>query len=405
MVELEGDEMAQVMWVWIKEKLILPYLDIPKLQVFDLSIQNRDATDDKVTVQAAEAILKAQVGIKCATITPDLARLKEFNLKRLYVSPNGTLRRLLNGTVFREPIIVEQLPKPVPGWTKPIMIARHAYGDQYQATEALIEQSSRVELKITNAQGQEKLIPVHQFKDSPGVVMSMYNQGNSIDSFARACFRMALMRKMPLYFSTKSTILKTYDGYFQERFASIYAHEFNGLFMQAGLSYEHRLIDDMVAQAIKSQGGFLWACKNYDGDVQSDVIAQGFGSLGLMTSVLLGGPDGNTMESEAAHGTVTRHYREHQQGKATSTNPIASIYAWTRGLSHRARLDNNNALASFCSALEQACLEAINAGQMTKDLSLAMSTGKPALSTLDYINAVRACLDSRLDSALNESRS
>ncbi|ORE08302.1 isocitrate dehydrogenase [NADP] [Rhizopus microsporus var. microsporus] len=369
-VDLDGDEMTRIIWQLIKDKLILPYLDLD-IKYFDLSVQNRDATDDQVTVDAAEAIKKYNVGIKCATITPDEARVEEFNLKKMWKSPNGTIRNILNGTVFREPIVVKTIPKLVPGWTNPIIIGRHAHGDQYRATDFVTPGPGKFEVVFTPADGSEpKRMEVFNFEKTGGVGMAMYNTDESIEGFAHACFRLALERKMPLYLSTKNTILKAYDGRFKDIFERIYETEYKAQFEAAGIWYEHRLIDDMVAQALKSNGNFVWATKNYDGDVQSDIIAQGYGSLGLMTSVLYT-PDGKTVEAEAAHGTVTRHYREHQKGNKTSTNPIASIFAWTRGLAHRAKLDNNDDLLQFCKDLERACIETIEVDKhMTKDLAL-----------------------------------
>ncbi|KAI8362793.1 isocitrate dehydrogenase [NADP] [Blakeslea trispora] len=369
-VDLDGDEMTRIIWQLIKDKLILPYLDLD-IKYFDLSVENRDATDDQVTIDAAEAIKKYNVGIKCATITPDEARVEEFKLKKMWKSPNGTIRNILNGTVFREPIIVKTLPKLVPGWTNPIIVGRHAHGDQYRATDFVAPGPGTFEIVYTPADGSEpKKMQVFQFEKSGGVGMAMYNTDESIEGFAHACFRIALERKMPLYLSTKNTILKAYDGRFKDIFQAIYEKQYKADFDAAGIWYEHRLIDDMVAQALKSDGNFVWATKNYDGDVQSDIVAQGYGSLGLMTSVLYT-PDGKTVEAEAAHGTVTRHYREHQKGNKTSTNPIASIFAWTRGLEHRAKLDNNPDLLQFCKDLEKACIETIEVDKhMTKDLAL-----------------------------------
>ncbi|KAI8070559.1 isocitrate dehydrogenase [NADP] [Gilbertella persicaria] len=369
-VDLDGDEMTRIIWQLIKDKLILPYLDLD-IKYFDLSVENRDATDDQVTIDSAEAIKKYNVGIKCATITPDEARVEEFKLKKMWKSPNGTIRNILNGTVFREPIIVKTLPKLVPGWTNPIIVGRHAHGDQYRATDFVAPGPGTFEIVYTPADGSEpKKMQVFEFQSSGGVGMAMYNTDESIEGFAHACFRVALERKMPLYLSTKNTILKAYDGRFKDIFQQIYESQYKSQFDAAGIWYEHRLIDDMVAQALKSNGNFVWATKNYDGDVQSDIVAQGYGSLGLMTSVLYT-PDGKTVEAEAAHGTVTRHYREHQKGNKTSTNPIASIFAWTRGLEHRAKLDENADLLQFCKDLERACIETIEVDKhMTKDLAL-----------------------------------
>jgi isocitrate dehydrogenase len=382
-VEMQGDEMTRIIWDLIKEKLILPHVQ-PEIHYFDLGIENRDKTDDKVTVQAAEAILKYNVGIKCATITPDEARVKEFTLSRMYKSPNGTIRNILGGTVFREPIICSNIPRLVPTWTQPIVIGRHAHGDQYRATDFVIPGPGRCQITWTpDAGGKEIVHEVFHF-DSPGVAMAMYNTDQSIRDFAHASMKYALARKMVLYMSTKNTILKQYDGRFKDIFEEIYAKDYKSKFEAAGLWYEHRLIDDMVAYSMKSNGGFVWACKNYDGDVQSDSVAQGYGSLGLMTSVLMC-PDGKTIEAEAAHGTVTRHYREHQKGKETSTNPIASIFAWTRGLSHRALLDNNKELGHYAETLEKVCVEAIEHGFMTKDLAICIK-GMDGVKRSDYMN-------------------
>ncbi|KAI9344144.1 isocitrate dehydrogenase [NADP] [Pilaira anomala] len=369
-VDLDGDEMTRIIWQFIKEKLILPYVDLD-IKYYDLSVENRDATDDQVTIDAAEAIKKYNVGIKCATITPDEARVEEFKLKKMWKSPNGTIRNILNGTVFREPIIVKNLPKLVPGWVNPIIVGRHAFGDQYRATDFVAPGPGKLEMIYTPTDGSEpKKFEVYNFEKSGGVGMAMYNSDDSIEGFAHACMRVALERKMPLYLSTKNTILKAYDGRFKDIFEEVYQKNYKSQFDDAKIWYEHRLIDDMVAQALKSDGNFVWACKNYDGDVQSDIVAQGYGSLGLMTSVLYT-PDGKTVEAEAAHGTVTRHYREHQKGNKTSTNPIASIFAWTRGLEHRAKLDDNKELLQFCNDLEKACIETIEVdNHMTKDLAL-----------------------------------
>ncbi|KAI0761389.1 isocitrate dehydrogenase [Trametes elegans] len=370
-VELDGDEMTRIIWKKIREELILPYLQLD-IKYYDLGLEHRDATDDKVTVEAAEAILKHKVGIKCATITPDEARVKEFNLKAMWRSPNGTIRNILGGTVFREPIILERIPRPVPGWKKPIVIGRHAFGDQYRASDFLAPGPGKLQLVYSPADGGAPTkIDVYDFKGA-GVALAMYNTDDSIRGFAHSSFKMALSKKLPLFMSTKNTILKKYDGRFKDIFQEIYDSEYKSAFDAAGIYYEHRLIDDMVAQAIKSSGGFVWACKNYDGDVQSDILAQGFGSLGMMTSELIT-PDGDVIESEAAHGTVTRHYREWQKGNETSTNPVASIFAWTRGLLHRAKLDQNDALRTFCQELESSCVEVIDKdGVMTKDLALAI---------------------------------
>lgn len=369
-VDLDGDEMTRIIWQFIKDKLILPYLDID-IKYYDLGMENRDATDDQVTIDAAEAIKKYNVGIKCATITPDEARVEEFKLKKMWKSPNGTIRNILNGTVFREPIIVSNVPKLVPGWTEPIIIGRHAFGDQYRASDFVAPGPGKFEIVYTPTDGSApKTMEVYNFEKSGGVGLAMYNTDESIEGFAHACFRIAIERKMPLYLSTKNTILKAYDGRFKDIFQEIYEKQYKSQFDALKIWYEHRLIDDMVAQVLKSSGNFVWATKNYDGDVQSDIIAQGYGSLGLMTSVLYT-PDGKTVEAEAAHGTVTRHYREHQKGNKTSTNPIASIFAWTRGLEHRAKLDNNAELRQFCKDLERACIETIEVDhKMTKDLAL-----------------------------------
>lgn len=369
-VEIDGDEMTRIIWSFIKEKLILPYIDVP-LQYFDLGIRHRDATNDQVTIDAAHAIKACGVGIKCATITPDEARVKEFNLKQMWKSPNGTIRNILDGTVFREPIVMSNVPRLVSNWTAPIIVGRHAFGDQYRATDTVIKGKGKLTMTFTPDDGSEpQTFEVYNFKGD-GVALSMYNTDESIQGFARSCFNMALVKKWPLYLSTKNTILKKYDGRFKDIFEEIYQNEFKQLFADAGITYEHRLIDDMVAAALKWNGNFVWACKNYDGDVQSDTVAQGFGSLGLMTSVLVT-PDGKTMEAEAAHGTVTRHYRDHQAGKPTSTNPIASIFAWTRGLAFRGKLDQNQALIDFCQTLEQVCIDTVESGIMTKDLAVCI---------------------------------
>ena len=377
-VELDGDEMTRVIWKFIKEKLILPYLDID-IKYYDLGIENRDATDDRVTVDAAEAIKKYNVGIKCATITPDEARVKEFGLKKMWKSPNGTIRNILDGTVFREPIICRNVPRLVPGWTAPICIGRHAFGDQYKATDVVTKGKGKLTMTFTGEDGTVESWDVYDFKGD-GVALCMYNTDASIRGFAHACFNMAIQKRWPLYLSTKNTILKQYDGRFKDIFAEIYENDYKAKMDELGITYEHRLIDDMVASALKWNGAFVWACKNYDGDVQSDTVAQGFGSLGLMTSVLVT-PDGRTMEAEAAHGTVTRHYRQHQQGKETSTNPIASIFAWTRGLAHRAKLDGNDALARFAATLEEVCVETVESGRMTKDLALLVKGSAPTART------------------------
>ncbi|MFN8791388.1 MAG: NADP-dependent isocitrate dehydrogenase [Bdellovibrionales bacterium] len=380
-VELDGDEMTRIIWSFIKTKLILPYLDID-IKYYDLGMENRDKTEDRVTVEAAEAIKKYNVGIKCATITPDEARVKEFNLKQMWKSPNGTIRNILDGTVFREPIICKNVPRLVPNWTAPICIGRHAFGDQYRATDFVTKGKGKLTITFEGENGEKISHEVYNFKGD-GVAMAMYNTEESIRGFAKSCFNMALSKKWPLYFSSKNTILKKYDGRFKDIFQEIYEKEFKAQFQAAGITYEHRLIDDMVASALKWNGNFVWACKNYDGDVQSDTVAQGFGSLGLMTSVLVS-PDGKTIESEAAHGTVTRHYRLHQQGKPTSTNPIASIFAWTRGLEHRGKLDQNNDLIRFALALEKVCVETVEAGFMTKDLAVCIYGDK--VSPDKYMN-------------------
>jgi len=369
-VELDGDEMTRIIWSMIKKELILPHLDL-NIKYFDLGIEYRDKTSDQVTIDAANAIKEYNVGIKCATITPDEARVKEFNLKKMWLSPNGTIRAILGGTVFREPIICKNIPRLVPGWTSPIVIGRHAFGDQYKATDFLIPGAGKLEVTFTPQGKGEKIHHVVYDYPSSGVAMTMFNLDESISGFAHSCFQMALSKKWPLYLSTKNTILKKYDGRFKDIFEGIYQKDYKVKFEENKIWYEHRLIDDMVAYTIKSSGGFVWACKNYDGDVQSDVVAQGYGSLGLMTSVLVT-PDGRTVEAEAAHGTVTRHYREHQKGKETSTNPIASIFAWSRGLEHRAKLDNNSALKNYVNTLEKVCIETVEAGIMTKDLALCI---------------------------------
>lgn len=384
-VEAKGDEMTRVIWELIKEKLIFPYVELD-VKSYDLGIEYRDETNDQVTVECAEAIRKYNVGIKCATITPDEARVEEFKLKKMWKSPNGTIRNILGGTVFREAIICKNIPRLVPGWKKSIIIGRHAYGDQYRATDIVLPGPGKVELVYTPANGGEpERHLVHTFEDGGGVTLGMYNTDKSITDFAHSSFQYALQKGWPLYMSTKNTILKKYDGRFKDIFEEIYTKEYKSQFEAKGIWYEHRLIDDMVAQALKSEGGFVWACKNYDGDVQSDSVAQGYGSLGMMTSVLVC-PDGKTVESEAAHGTVTRHYRMHQQGKETSTNPIASIFAWTRGLSHRAKLDSNKDLATFAENLEAVCIETIEAGFMTKDLALCIKGSMSKVEPGDYLN-------------------
>lgn len=396
-VELDGDEMTRIIWKFIKDKLILPYLDVD-IKYYDLGMEYRDQTNDQVTVDAAEAIKKYNVGIKCATITPDEARVKEFNLKEMWKSPNGTIRNILDGTVFREPIICKNVPRLVPNWTKPIMIGRHAFGDQYRATDFVTKGPGKLTLTFEGANGEKISKEVYNFKGD-GVALAMYNTDESIRGFAHSCFNMALTKKWPLYFSSKNTILKKYDGRFKDIFQDIYENDYKKKFESLGITYEHRLIDDMVASALKWNGDFIWACKNYDGDVQSDTVAQGFGSLGLMTSVLIT-PDGKTMEAEAAHGTVTRHFRMHQQGKPTSTNPIASIFAWTRGLGHRGKLDNNPELINFCETLEKICVETVESGKMTKDLAVCIYgekvTSDQYLTTEKFLDA----LDSNLKIAL-----
>ena len=398
-VELDGDEMTRIIWKLIKDKLILPYLDID-IKYYDLGMEYRDETNDQVTVDAANAIKQYGVGIKCATITPDEARVKEFNLKQMWKSPNGTIRNILDGTVFREPIVIDNIPRLVPNWTAPICIGRHAFGDQYRATDFLTKGKGKLTVTFTPEDGGEtQSYEVFNFKGD-GVALTMYNTDESIRGFARACFNMALQKKWPLYFSSKNTILKKYDGRFKDIFEEIYEKEFKAEFGKHNLIYEHRLIDDMVASALKWHGNFVWACKNYDGDVQSDTVAQGFGSLGLMTSTLIT-PDGHTMEAEAAHGTVTRHYREHQKGKPTSTNPIASIYAWTRGLAFRGKLDGNKDLIHFADALEAVCVETVESGKMTKDLAVCIhgnnvEHGKHYLYTEEFLDALDENLKKKL---------
>jgi isocitrate dehydrogenase len=396
-VELDGDEMTRIIWHFIKQKLILPYLDID-IKYFDLGMEYRDKTNDQVTVDAAEAIKKYNVGIKCATITPDEARVKEFNLKQMWKSPNGTIRNILDGTVFREPIIIKNIPRLVPHWSQPICIGRHAFGDQYRATDFVTKGKGKLTITFQPEGGEPQVHEVYNFKGD-GVAMAMYNTDESIRGFAQSCFNLALQKRWPLYFSTKNTILKKYDGRFKDIFQELYEKEFKTKFEAAGITYEHRLIDDMVASALKWSGGFVWACKNYDGDVQSDIVAQGFGSLGLMTSVLIT-PDGKTMEAEAAHGTVTRHYRMHQQGKPTSTNPIASIFAWTRGLEHRAKLDKNEELAKFCHTLERVCIETVESGKMTKDLAACIHGEKVSADKYMNTEAFLEAIDEGLKKAL-----
>ena len=393
-VELDGDEMTKILWDFIKKKLILPYLDID-IKYYDLGLKNRDKTSDQVTVECADAIKKIGVGIKCATITPDKNRVKEFKLKKMWRSPNGTIRNILGGTVFREPIIIKNIPKLVPSWTNPIVIGRHAFGDQYRATDFKVPGKGKLEVKWTSEDGKEKKeFEVFNFS-GPGVALTMYNLDQSIKDFARACMNYGLNRKWPVYLSTKNTILKNYDGRFKDLFEEIYTKEFKKQFEEQSITYDHRLIDDMVACALKWNGNYVWACKNYDGDVQSDTIAQGFGSLGLMTSVLMT-PDGKTVESEAAHGTVTRHYRLHQQGKETSTNPIASIFAWTKGLSHRGKLDGNDKLIKFSKTLENVCVRTVEDGHMTKDLAILISKNSKFLTTNQFLEK----LDQKLKKAL-----
>ena len=397
-VEMDGDEMTRIIWKYIKDKLILTYVELD-IKYFDLGMENRDATEDRVTVESAEATLKYNVAVKCATITPDEARVQEFGLKKMWKSPNGTIRNIIGGTVFREPIICNNIPKLVPGWTKPINIGRHAFGDQYRATDTVIKGKGKLTMTYTPEDGGEtKSWEVFNF-DGGGVAMAMYNTDESIYGFARSCFNQAIMRKWNLYFSSKNTILKYYDGRFKDIFEEVYQNEFKSKFAELGITYEHRLIDDMVAFCLKSDGGFVWACKNYDGDVQSDIVAQGFGSLGLMTSALIT-PDGMTMEAEAAHGTVTRHYRQHQEGKKTSTNPIASIFAWTQGLAFRGKLDNNQDLITFAQTLETVCVDLVQGGKMTKDLAVCIHGSETReehyLTTEDFLDAIDQELKSRL---------
>jgi isocitrate dehydrogenase len=393
-VELDGDEMTRIIWQFIKDQLILPYLDV-NLEYYDLGIEHRDATDDQVTIDAANAIKKHGVGVKCATITPDEARVEEFGLKKMWRSPNGTIRNILGGVIFREPIIMENVPRLVPGWTKPIVVGRHAFGDQYRATDFRFPGEGTLTITFTPKDGSAPI--EHEVFQSPGggVAMAMYNLDDSIRDFARASMNYGLDRGYPVYLSTKNTILKAYDGRFKDLFAEVFEAEFKDKFEAAGITYEHRLIDDMVAASLKWEGGYVWACKNYDGDVQSDTVAQGFGSLGLMTSVLLS-PDGRTVEAEAAHGTVTRHYRAHQRGEATSTNPIASIFAWTRGLAHRGKLDDTPAVTLFAETLERVCIDTVESGQMTKDLALLISKDQPYLTTEDFL----AAIDTNLQKAM-----
>lgn len=394
-VDLDGDEMTRIIWQFIKDRLIFPYLDLD-LRYYDLSIQNRDATDDQVTIDAANAIKEHGVGIKCATITPDEARVEEFGLKKMWKSPNGTIRNILGGVVFREPIIIDNVPRLVPGWTKPIIVGRHAFGDQYRATDFKVPGAGTITLTFTPDDGSQPIEhEVIRMPEGGGVTMGVYNFNESIADFARASFEYGLKRNYPVYLSTKNTILKAYDGAFKDIFAEVFEREYKERFDAAGLSYEHRLIDDMVASSLKWSGGYVWACKNYDGDVQSDTVAQGFGSLGLMTSVLVT-PDGRTMEAEAAHGTVTRHYRQHQKGEKTSTNPIASIFAWTRGLAHRGMLDSTPELIDFAKTLEEVVISTVEGGRMTKDLALLISDQTPWLTTEEFLNALDENLTARL---------
>ena len=394
-VELDGDEMTRVIWEFIKKKLILPYLDLG-IEYYDLGMKSRDDTSDQITIDCANAIKKVGVGIKCATITPDEARVKEFNLKKMWRSPNGTIRNIIGGTVFREPIICKNVPRLVPSWTDPVIIGRHAFGDQYRATDFKVPGKGKLEIKWTSEDGKDnKSYEVFNFP-GPGVALSMYNLDKSIEDFARSCFNYGLIKKWPVFLSTKNTILKTYDGRFKDIFEAVFEKEFKSDFEKNNLTYEHRLIDDMVACAMKWSGKYIWACKNYDGDVQSDTVAQGYGSLGLMTSVLLA-PDGKTMEAEAAHGTVTRHYRMHQQGKETSTNPIASIFAWTRGLAHRGKLDSNDELIKFSKTLEDVCINCVETGSMTKDLAILIDKNQKYLTTNQFLDAIDGNLKKKLN--------
>jgi len=394
-VELDGDEMTRVIWEFIKNKLILTYLDLG-IEYYDLGMKSRDDTSDQITIDCANAIKKNGVGIKCATITPDEARVKEFSLKKMWRSPNGTIRNIIGGTVFREPIICKNVPRLVPSWTDPVIIGRHAFGDQYRATDFKVPGKGKLEIKWTSEDGKDtKNYEVFNFP-GPGVALSMYNLDKSIEDFARSCFNYGLIKKWPVYLSTKNTILKTYDGRFKDIFQSVFEKEFKSSFEKNNLTYEHRLIDDMVACAMKWSGKYIWACKNYDGDVQSDTVAQGYGSLGLMTSVLLA-PDGRTMEAEAAHGTVTRHFRMHQQGKETSTNPIASIFAWTRGLAHRGKLDTNDELIKFANTLEKVCIDCVETGSMTKDLAILIDANQKYLTTNQFLDAIDGNLKKKLN--------
>ena len=393
-VEIDGDEMTRIIWQWIRERLIQPYMDVDLLY-YDLSVQKRDETDDQITVDAANAIKEHGVGVKCATITPDEQRVEEFDLKKMWRSPNGTIRNILGGTVFREPIIIKNVPRLVPGWTKPIVIGRHAFGDQYRATDFLVPGAGKLTMKFEPADGGEAIErEVYEFADS-GVAMGMYNLDESIRDFGRACMNYGLDRKWPVYLSTKNTIMKAYDGRFKDLFEEVFENEFADKFKEAGITYEHRLIDDMVACALKWAGGFVWACKNYDGDVQSDTVAQGFGSLGLMTSVLMT-PDGKTVEAEAAHGTVTRHYRQHQEGKETSTNPIASIFAWTRGLKYRGMMDGTPEVTQFAELIEKTCIETVEQGSMTKDLALLIGPNQSWMTTGQFFDKIDANLKARM---------
>ena len=394
-VELDGDEMTRVIWEFIKNKLILPYLDLG-IEYYDLGMKSRDDTDDKITIDCANAIKKNGVGIKCATITPDEARVEEFKLKKMWRSPNGTIRNIIGGTVFREPIICKNIPKLVPSWTDPLIIGRHAFGDQYRATDFLVPGKGKLEVKWTSEDGSdEKKYEVFNFP-GPGIALSMYNLDKSIEDFARSCFNYGLIKKWPVYLSTKNTILKKYDGRFKDIFQNVFEKDFKSEFEKNNITYEHRLIDDMVACAMKWHGKYIWACKNYDGDVQSDTVAQGYGSLGLMTSVLLA-PDGRTMEAEAAHGTVTRHFRMHQQGKETSTNPIASIFAWTRGLAHRGKLDSNDELIKFAKTLEEVCVDSVESGSMTKDLAILIGPSTKYLTTNQFLDVIDGSLEQKLN--------
>jgi isocitrate dehydrogenase len=393
-VEIDGDEMTRIIWEWIRERLILPYLDVD-LKYYDLSVEKRDETNDQITIDAANAIKEHGVGVKCATITPDEARVTEFGLKQMWKSPNGTIRNILGGTIFREPIVIQNVPRLVPGWTDPIVVGRHAFGDQYRATDFLVPGPGTLRLVFEGADGKVIDREVYQFQDA-GVAMSMYNLDHSIRDFARASFNYGIDRKWPVYLSTKNTIIKAYDGRFKDLFEEVFETEgFKEKFAELNITYEHRLIDDMVASALKWSGKFVWACKNYDGDVQSDVVAQGFGSLGLMTSVLMT-PDGKTVEAEAAHGTVTRHYRQHQQGKATSTNPIASIFAWTRGLIYRGRFDNTPDVIAFAETLERVCVQCVEEGKMTKDLALLIGPDQPWMTTEQFFEAIRVALEAEM---------